>query len=312
MRYSLFLVTAPTVEPVSVTELRTHCRIDDTDGEPAPTALTAALISPAAAGNVDNGAHRYVVTFVTAAGETEAGAVSSAVTVSDKTTNGKVALTAIPTGGSLVTSRKIYRTTAGGSTYYLLTTLSDNSTTTYTDNTADSGLGAQAPSTNTTENPKLGILIKAAREYAERVCNRRFINSTWDLKLDYFPCEIRLPYPPLSSVTSISYVDTNGDTQTVSSSVYSVDASSEPGVITLAYGQDWPSARDQRNAVTVRYVAGYGASSSSVPESVRQAIMLIAAHWFEQREEVISGTIISKVPMAAESLLWVNRILEAA
>jgi hypothetical protein len=65
--------------------------------------------------------------------------LSVAVTVADKTVNGKVSLTGIPLGGTAVTSRKLYRTAAGGSTYLLLATIADNTTTIYTDNTADSG-----------------------------------------------------------------------------------------------------------------------------------------------------------------------------
>jgi hypothetical protein len=129
------------------------------DYVPIPGACSDALAG-GGAGNVENGVHSYKVTFVTAQGETEAGTVSDGVTVVDKTVNGKVALTAIPTATYViksttavipaVTSRKIYRTTAGGSTYLLLATLSDNTTTTYTDNIADASLGAAAPSTDST------------------------------------------------------------------------------------------------------------------------------------------------------------------
>src|ERR1051326_377977 len=116
----------------------------------APGAATVALAG-AGAGSVDNGAHSYKVTFVTATGETDAGTASAQVTVADKTVNGKIALSAIPIGNSNVTSRKIYRTVAGDTGSYLLVgTISDNTTTTFTDNIADSSLGAQIPSTNST------------------------------------------------------------------------------------------------------------------------------------------------------------------
>jgi hypothetical protein len=104
----------------------------------APTACTAALAG-GGAGNVDDGDHIYKITYVNASGETELGAVSNTITVVDKTSDGKVNLTGIPTSTSgSVTSRKIYRTKAGSSTeYYYLATINDNTTTTYTDNIAD-------------------------------------------------------------------------------------------------------------------------------------------------------------------------------
>jgi hypothetical protein len=61
----------------------------------------------------------------------------------------RVALSAIPLGPTGTTSRKVYRTAAGGATYKLVTTIADNTTTTYTDTLADASLGATVPSTNT-------------------------------------------------------------------------------------------------------------------------------------------------------------------
>lgn len=112
-----------------------------------PGACTATLVS--VAGSVDSGAHSYKVTFVTADGESEAGTASNSVTTV-VATDGQVALTAIPVSPvSDVTARNIYRTTAGGSTYKLLIQIANNTATTYTDNIADSALGATAPTIST-------------------------------------------------------------------------------------------------------------------------------------------------------------------
>jgi hypothetical protein len=97
------------------------------------------------AGNL-NGTYRYAVTFVTATGETQVSNVSASV----NPVNQQVNLTNIPTGSSNVIARKIYRTTAGGFNLRLVTTINDNTTTTYTDNTPNSSLGAYAPAYNTT------------------------------------------------------------------------------------------------------------------------------------------------------------------
>lgn len=96
--------------------------------------------------------------------------------------------------------------------------------------------------------------------------------TTFDLKLHCFPwwnpltsspfSYIYLPRVPLISVTSITYVDTAGTTQTMSSSLYVVDYAK--GIINLAYNESWPSTRSQPNAVTVRFVAGMAASFTAV------------------------------------------------
>ena len=318
---ALSLVSAPATEPITIAEVKAHLRMPDSDGEPSPTGITAALAA-VGAGNVDNGAHRYLATFVTADGETDAGTISAAVTVADKTTNGKVALSAIPIGGTAVTSRKLYRTAAAGSTALLLATLADNTTTVYTDNIADTSLGAQAPTTNTTADPELVAWISAARQFVETFTHRAFITQTWDLALDGFPAwstvavdarlvdegAIWLPKAPLVSVTSLSYVDTAGVTQTWASTNYTVDAPAGPwarrGRLVPAWSIYYPVARSVPNAVTVRFVAGYGAASS-VPAPIKAAMKLLIGHWWMNREAAALVRASADVlPLGVDALLW--------
>ena len=279
---SIVVVTPPTTEPVTVQEVMDHCRIDEANQEPAPSAPTAALASPAAAGSVDNGAHRYAVSFVTSTGETQAGVVSSVVTVADKTVNGKVELTAIPLGGSSVTARKLYRTAAAGSTYMLLATISNNTATTYTDNIADSALGAGAPTANTTGDPLLSILIQAARQHAEQELGRAIMPQTLDAHFDEFNhCGFTLP--PLNSVTSITYVDTDGTTQTLAANQYQVDAVSIPARIVPAYAVVWPVTREQLNAVTIRFAAGY----TTVPACIKNWMLMRIKTLWDGRDQLV-------------------------
>lgn len=140
--------------------------------EAAPAAPTTGLAG-AGAGNVDNGDHKYLVTLVTKWGESDPGTASGTVTVADNTSDGQVALSGIPTGtGGVCTSRNIYRTKAGGSTYYLLATIADNSTTTYTDNTADASLGSSTAPALNTSGKRQGYGV---REAAASSCDRNLI-----------------------------------------------------------------------------------------------------------------------------------------
>lgn len=62
------------------------------------------------------------------------------------TGTGRISVSNIQVGPVGTTARKLYRTEVNGSVYKLVTTISDNTTTTYADNTADGSLGATVTS----------------------------------------------------------------------------------------------------------------------------------------------------------------------
>jgi uncharacterized phiE125 gp8 family phage protein len=159
----------------------------------------------------------------------------------------------------------------------------------------------------------VGALITAAREYVEGYTERALVNQTWTVKMDDFwgDCVLELPYPPLSSVTSITYVDTDGASQTVATATYTVDTDSEPGRIYLAYGKTWPTARSERNAVTITFVAGYGAAASAVPDRAKTAIKMLVGDMYENRETVLTGTIVAEIP-TVKRLLDTLRVPEGS
>ena len=145
-------------------------------------------------------------------------------------------------------------------------------------------------------------LIVAARKWCDEYTGRQFVTATWDWFLDGFCQSFVVPIPPLQSVTSIKYLDTAGVEQTLDAGTYRVDAVSEPGRIALDYGKTWPSTYPVINAVTVRFVAGYGAAGA-VPEPIKQAMLILIGELYEQREESLVGTIQSSVPFGVRALL---------
>jgi hypothetical protein len=105
----------------------------------APTATLVAGL-----GLITAGAHSYKVTCITADGESDLSAASNSVTTI-LATFGQVQLSNIPIGTTVgVTDRRVYRTKAGGSVYYLIGSVGDNTTTTFTDNVADASLTLEA------------------------------------------------------------------------------------------------------------------------------------------------------------------------
>lgn len=127
-------------------------------------------------------------------------------------------------------------------------------------------------------------LIGPAREYCETITRRQFLTATWTATLDEFPRgkdPIRLVgKAPLQSVSSISYIDTAGDTQVWSSSKYIVSTPRDlPGRIRLAFNETYPSTRCEPEAVTITFIAG-ATAANLVPSVVGQAMKVLITEWY--------------------------------
>lgn len=148
------------------------------------------------------------------------------------------------------------------------------------------------------QDGNLSAFIQAARDYAEKRLSRQMLTATWDLRLDYFPrrqygdrfrdygqfSALEIHKCPVQSVASVKYIDTSGVEQTMDPATYVVDVHDEPARITPAFGLYWPIARLITNAVTVRFIAGYGDTAASVPPNIKHWIKLAAQSLFVNRE----------------------------
>jgi len=132
--------------------------------------------------------------------------------------------------------------------------------------------------------------ITTARETLEDRSWTAFNTQTLTTKLDWgWPAEFWLPRWPLQSVTSITYLDGNGDSQTLASNQYTVDANTRPGRVIPAYNVTWPLVRSQENTITVTYVAGHGDSAANVPASIKDAIIAYVGHLYGNRDGGCAG-----------------------
>lgn len=161
----------------------------------------------------------------------------------------------------------------------------------------------------TAEDDYIAGLISAARIACEIEARRAFVARTLDLYLECWPGRsLKLPQPPLVSVTSITYTDENGNSATVSASDYVVYAGVEPGLIILKPTASWPSVNLMPGpSIVVRYVAGYG-TAAAVPAVYKQAMLLTIGHMYENREAVVVGTIATQLPDAVSQLLSLDRV----
>lgn len=131
--------------------------------------------------------------------------------------------------------------------------------------------------------------------------------STYKMGLDECPKNriIFITPCPLKSVTSIKFYDSMGALQTMEDTNYVIDDLSEPARIELRIA---PMTEKRINAVQIEYVCGKNYTADNLPGKAKAAIMMLAGHMYENREEVVTGTIVSKVPMAAQDLMDFDRI----
>jgi uncharacterized phiE125 gp8 family phage protein len=155
--------------------------------------------------------------------------------------------------------------------------------------------------TTTADDDSFRAFIAAARRRVENFLGKTLITSTWELKVDDFSTEICLPMSPIQSITSVEYVDTDGNPQTLDAANYQFDRG---GRLRASYGNTWPTAREQMDAVTVTYIAGE-LHAGYIPPDIRHAILLIIGAADIARENTVigAGVVVSEIPSGAEYLL---------
>lgn len=166
------------------------------------------------------------------------------------------------------------------------------------------------------DDAQLEEFISAARERVEQVTGAAILTQTWRFRLDAFPDYSQpfyLPKSPLQSITSIQYIDLNGATQTLAASTYKVNADTDPATwpnrVALAYGQSWPSSREEIDAVTITAICGWS-TVASVPRAIKQTIKMLALYWYDRRAaaEFLQGADIKSIPYSVEALLAEYRV----
>ena len=153
----------------------------------------------------------------------------------------------------------------------------------------------------------LDMMISAAIERFEQSTGRVLMSQTWDYVGDAIPDDgtIRLFKCPADTLTSIT-VDINGtDTDVAPTDVYFDNVSMPARIV---HKTTWPAIVNRPGSVRVRFTAG-SASAELVPKAIRVALLMMVAHMYEHRHEVID-TSLSITPQAVETVMDMYRISE--
>lgn len=141
---------------------------------------------------------------------------------------------------------------------------------------------------DTSEDTQIDIWITAAREYCEAFTGRALATQTREGLLNDFPStdNIEIPKPPLQSVTSVKYKDSDGDETTMTADTdYIVNTDNEPGEIFLPYNDTWPSFTPYPfNAVRIRYVCGYDGETYILPKLLKSGLLYHVGLMYKYRD----------------------------
>lgn len=274
------LITAPTIECVTLAELKAHLRLDS--GNLQGNLESTQSIAPGS--HTTTVGYALVGTAVSVAGKQavvylEAGTNGATGTVDVKIQeyNGSTwadwtsgAFTQVTTANDNATFEKAYTGVMSQIRVIAQVLLA----------ACEFGVSIVVNSAVTAEDDDLTDLIADGRLEVENVTRRALLTQEWDYFLDDFPCGafIRLPFGNLQSVTSVEYTDTSGTVTTLIEDVdYTVETNGESiGRIVLPYGASWPSATlAPSNPIAIRFICGW-TTAALVPKNLKRAVKFVA------------------------------------
>ena len=148
-------------------------------------------------------------------------------------------------------------------------------------------------------------MIAAAQDYVEGICGLHTTSRTTVIYMNSWPTrKTTLPISPIQSVSSLKYLDGDGNLQSVASSIYTLmDDEYEPRVYKKA-SQSWPNnLSDEYERIFLTVVSGYGDSANLTPPAVRYAIRFLINHWFTNRVPVVVGAVPISIPKTFDSIV---------
>ena len=145
-------------------------------------------------------------------------------------------------------------------------------------------------------DPHIRVMIGSVCDHIERLYSVAILTQTVTETHSAFPMlstePLYMHIKPGVSVTSVSYIDSDGATQTFSSSNYETKTNSRGLFIIPKVTSEWPTDLAVRpDAVTVVYQAGFGATAANVPSSMKMAILNVIGKLDASREDPVSEKI---------------------
>lgn len=150
----------------------------------------------------------------------------------------------------------------------------------------------------------IGGLIDSATVYLDGwtgILGRCLVTQTWSQTYDDFCREMRLPLPA-ATVTSIISTNAAGVAQSpISDTNYQLLHNALGSFVRFKDAYSFAGDLAEAGAVAITFTAGYGVAAA-VPAPIKQAMMLLIANWYQNREAVIVGGY-DELPFGVKALL---------
>ncbi len=155
------------------------------------------------------------------------------------------------------------------------------------------------------EDTLITSLILAARTHIERALGIALITQEWSLYLDAWPQNrtVEIPLGPLQKIERVQIFDASGTPALVLSDLYMADTGGMRGRLIGKDGFAWPVPGRVANGIEIAFTAGFGSGATDVPQPLRQAVLMLVAHWYEEREALAEAGQAMTAPGSVMSLL---------
>ncbi len=148
-------------------------------------------------------------------------------------------------------------------------------------------------------------LIMASRLHIEAALDLALVTQSWRHRRDAWPKAraLILPLHPIQSLTSVRIYARDGSHQTLDNDDFILDGSANPPRLVWQGTGTPPTAGRSANGIEIDFIAGFGDLANDVPQPIRQALLLLVAHWYENREPVEIGATATPIPSTVSDLL---------
>ena len=161
----------------------------------------------------------------------------------------------------------------------------------------------------TAEDAFVSSLITTSRLQIEQALGLALITQSWIWTFDAWPSPgpVILPMSPVQAIDSVKIFAADGSPEVIESGRYVLDGNAMPARL-LPTSTNLPDPGAKALGIEIAFSAGFGTTPSLVPQPIRHALLLLVAHWYENREPIAHKDM-PRIPDFVSELLLPHRVV---